>query len=64
MSSLATDAIGIAEAAYDLEAEEADWLSRVLEAGRQTLPDQNPMVVKDLAEVVAERLPPLDDSPS
>ncbi len=36
MSSLATGAIDIAEAAYDLEAGAADWLQRVLDAGKQT----------------------------
>jgi DNA-binding CsgD family transcriptional regulator len=36
VSLLATGAIDIAEAAYDLEVGEADWLARVLEAGRQT----------------------------
>jgi DNA-binding CsgD family transcriptional regulator len=36
VSSLATGAIGIAEAAYDLEAGAADWLQRVLDAGKQT----------------------------
>jgi len=36
VSSLATGAIDIAEAAYDLEVGAADWLARVLEAGRQT----------------------------
>jgi Fe-S oxidoreductase len=35
----------------------------MLEAGRQSLPDQSSLVVKDLAELVAERLPTLDDSP-
>jgi Fe-S oxidoreductase/nitrate reductase gamma subunit len=36
----------------------------MLEAGRQSLPDQGAMVVKDLAELVAERLPTLDESSS
>ena len=36
MSLLATGAIDIAEAAYDLEVGADDWLARVLEAGRQT----------------------------
>jgi DNA-binding CsgD family transcriptional regulator len=37
VSLLATGAIDIAEAAYDLEVGAADWLARVLEAGRQTI---------------------------
>jgi DNA-binding CsgD family transcriptional regulator len=36
VSSVATGAIDIAEAAYDLEAGAADWLPRLLEAGKQT----------------------------
>jgi Fe-S oxidoreductase len=36
----------------------------MLEAGRQALPDQGAFVVKDLAELVAERLPTPDDSAS
>jgi len=34
---LATGAIDIAEAAYDIEVGAVDWLARVLEAGRQTI---------------------------
>ena len=36
MSFLATGAIDIAEAAYDLEVGPADWLARALDAGRRT----------------------------
>ena len=36
----------------------------MLEAGQQELTDQNTLVVKDLAELVAERLPRTDTSSS
>jgi Fe-S oxidoreductase len=36
----------------------------MLEAGRQALPDPGSLAVKDLAEIVAERLPALDGSSS